>query len=259
MMFFVYQIVTKPLTSKILTDEICPSCEKIGELELTLYMRYIAMGIPLFGMGRHTGVVCTNCGNVLKNPYSSVFAKKKYSGTVASAIKDIRANHKRTLWQLLYPWSIWFVIPVFVFFLFVYGSIIKENTKDRAKKYAELINHPQTGDIYKATWSENSLSEGVLVKVTRINGDTLHIVKTKKAIPFSYAEVEWKKLSTESDAFDSKEYKIMNFAKLKEANYGDFFMYSEDKNSNLPIYLGEILNNKSEMDLGFETIERKSK
>lgn len=114
MIFIIYQIVTKPLTSKILSDEICPVCEKKDSQELTLYMRYMAVGIPFFGMGRYTGVVCTNCGNVLKNPYSSIFAKKKYSDKVASAIKDIRANHKRTLWQLLYPWSIWFILPVLI-------------------------------------------------------------------------------------------------------------------------------------------------
>ena len=116
-------------------------------------------------------------------------------------------------------------------------------------------HHP--GDIYKATWSQNRLSEGVLVKVMRINSDTLYIVKSKKGIPFSFAEEEWKKLSLEPTAFDSKEYKIMNFNKLKETNFGDFFMYSEDKNSNLQIFLGSILNSKSEMDLDFETVERK--
>jgi hypothetical protein len=257
MIIIVYQIVTKPLTSKIISEEICPVCEKKNCLELTLYMRYIAMGIPLFGMGRHTGVVCTNCGNVLKNPHSSIFAKKKYSNTVAAAIKDIRANHKRTLWQLLYPWSIWFVLPVLILILFAYGSIIKERQNDNAKKYAELINNPQTGDIYKTTWYENRLSEGVLVRVMRINGDTLYIVKSKKGIPFSYVEEDWKKLSEKSAAFDSKEYKIMNFNKLKEANFGDLFMYSEDKNNNFPIFLGSILNSKSEMALDFETIERK--
>ena len=257
MIFFVYQIVTKPLTSKKLSEEICTTCNQKGGIEITLYMRYIAMGIPLFGMGRHTGVVCTNCGDVLKNPHASIFAKKKYSNTIAASIKDIRATHKRTLWQLLYPWSIWFVLPVLILILIAYGSIIREGRSERAAKYAELINYPQTGDIYKLTWSENRLSEGVLVKLIRISGDTLFVVKSKKSIPFSFAEEEWKKLSANANDFDSKEYKIINFSKLKEANYGDFFMYSEDKNSNLPIYLGEILNNKSEMDLDFETIERK--
>lgn len=259
MFIFVYQIITKPLTSRILSEEICPSCNKKGDLQLTLYMRYIALGIPFFGMGRHTGVTCTNCKNVLKNPYASIFAKKKYSNTVAAAIKNIRANHKRTLWQLLYPWSIWFVLPFLILFLFAYGSIIKENRNDNAKKYAELINHPQPGDIYKAMWSEeNSISQGALIKLMRINGDTMYVVRSKEMIPMSFSEEEWNKLSADPGAFNTKEYKVKKFEDSKNNNLGSFFMYNKDENGKeYPIYLGGILNSKSEMDLDFETIERK--
>lgn len=91
----------------------------------------------------------------------------------------------------------------------------------------------------------------------RINGDTMYVVRSKEMIPMSFAEEEWNKLSTDAGAFNSKEYKVMKFEDLKNGNFGDFFMYSEDKNSNLPIFLGGILNSKSEMDLDFETIERK--
>ena len=258
MFIFVYQIITKPLTSRILSEETCPVCNKKGNIELTLYMRYIAMGIPLFGMGRHTGVTCTNCENVLKNPYASIFAKKKYSNTIAAAIKNIRANHKRTLWQLLYPWSIWFVLPFIILIMYGFVSLSKRTANERAKKYAELINHPQPGDIYKAMWSEeNSISQGALIKLMRINGDTMYVVRSKEMIPMSFSEEEWNKLSTAAGAFNSKEYKVMKFEDLKNGNFGDFFMYSEDKNSNLPIFLGGILNSKSEMDLDFETIVRK--
>lgn len=258
MIVFIYQIVTKPLTSKIIPDEICPACSKTGSIELTLYMKYISMGIPLFGMGRRTGVLCTSCGTIIKNPHSSVFARKKYSQNVAAAIKDIRANHKRTLWQLIYPWSIWFVIPVLILVLLGISSINKRNTDEKAKEYAELLMHPKPGDIYKSTWYENNLSTGVLVKLMRINGDTLYIVKTKKNIPISFAEQEWNKLTSDPEAFETKEYKIKKFSLLKEANFGNFFMYNNDENKKeYPVYLGDVLNSKCEMDLGFETIERK--
>ena len=262
MFIFVYQIITKPLTSRILSEETCPACNKNGDLQLTLYIRYIALGIPFFGMGRHTGVTCTNCENVLKNPYASIFAKfakKKYSNTVAAAIKNIRANHKRTLWQLLYPWSIWFVLPFIILIMYGFVSLSKHTANERAKKYAELINHPQPGDIYKAMWSEeNSISQGALVKLMRINGDTMYVVRSKEMIPMSFAEEEWNKLSADAGAFNSKEYKVMKFADLKNGNFGDFFMYNKDeKGKQYPIYLGGILNSKSEMDLDFETIERK--
>ncbi|KQB42584.1 hypothetical protein RC62_3591 [Flavobacterium aquidurense] len=258
MFVFIYQIVTKPLTSKIIPNEICPVCSKNDSIELTLYMRYIAMGIPLFGMGRRTGVVCTSCGNVLKNPDSSIFARKKYSDNVAAAIKDIRASHKRTLWQLVYPWSIWFVIPVLILIMLGISSINKRNTSEKAKEYAELLMHPQIGDIYKSTWYENNLSTGVLVKLMRIDGDTLFIVKTKKNIPMSFAQEEWNKLTADPEAFETKEYKIKKFSLLKETNFGNFFMYNTDTNKkDYPVFLGSVLNSKSEMDLGFETIERK--
>ncbi|KUJ63927.1 hypothetical protein AR687_01710 [Flavobacteriaceae bacterium CRH] len=257
-MFFIYQIVTKPLTSKLIIDEVCPACNKKDSIELTLYMQYISMIIPLFGMGRRTGVICTNCGNVLKNPHSSVFAKKKYSKKIGEAIKDIRKNHKRTLWQLLYPWSIWFVIPILILIILGISSINKKRTNEKAKEYAELLMHPQPGDIYKSTWMESNLSSGVLVKLMRINGDTMYVVKTKKNIPMSFSEEDWDKLTAGPGAFETKEYKIKKFSVLGEANYADFFMYHTDENGKqYPIFLGEVLNSKCEMNLDFETIDRK--
>lgn len=258
MIVFIYQIVTKPLTSKLIADEVCPACSTKDSIELTLYMRYISMIIPLFGMGRRTGVICTNCGNILKNPHSSIFAKKKYSQKVAEAIQEIRKNHKRTLWQLLYPWSIWFVMPILILIILGINSINKKMTNEKAKQYAELLMHPQPGDIYKSTWSESNLSTGVLVKLIRINGDTMYVVKTKKNIPMSFSEEEWNKLNSDPAAFETKEYKTMKFSALKETNYGDFFMYHTDESGKqYPIYLGQVLNSKCEMNLDFETIDRK--
>lgn len=258
MIVFIYQIVTKPLTSKIILNEICPACSNKDFIELTLYMRYIAMGIPLFGMGRQTGAICTNCGNVIKSPNSSVFTRKNYSQNIAASIKDIRHHHKRTLWQLVYPWSIWFIAPVIFLIILGVTSINKSTTHQKAKENAEMLMHPRSGDIYKSTWYENNLSAGVLVKLMRIDGDTMFIVKTKKNIPMSFAEEEWSKLSTNNEAFETKEYKIKKFSLLKETNFGNFFMYNNDENKReYPIFLGDVLNSKCEMDLGFETIERK--
>lgn len=258
MMIFVYQIVTKPLTSKLIPDEPCAVCSAKGAIELTLYMRYIAMGIPLFGMGRRTSAVCTNCAHVLKHPDASIFAKKKYSATVASAIKDVRNNHKRTLWQLLYPWSIWFVMPVVILIFLGINSINQKNKIEKAKEYEQLLMHAQPEDIYKTAWLYNSMSSGVLVKLMRISGDTMFIVKTKKSIPFSYSKTEWDKLDAASGSFETKEYRVKKFSALKSTNYGDFFMYNKDESGrDYLIYLGEVLNNKCEMDLDFETIYRK--
>lgn len=256
-MIFIYQIVTKPLTSRLIADESCPSCNEKNSLEVTLYMRYIAMGIPIFGMGRKTSVVCRNCGNVIKKTDTSIFKKRKYSDNVAAAIKDIR-NHKRTLWQLLYPWSLCFVLPVLILVFMGIAAINKKNTNNKAKEYAALLMNPKSGDIYKATWSENGMSEGVLVKLLRTNGDTMYVVRSKTKIPMSFAKEEWDKLSSDAEAFETKEYKVKKFSALKETNYADFFQYNKDANNKeYPIYLGQVLNSKCEMDLDFETIERK--
>jgi len=258
MLIFIYQIVTTPLQTKPIIDEVCPVCGNKDTIELTLYMRYIAMGIPLFGMGRRTGVVCTNCAHILKNPDSSIFAKKKYSSRVAQEIRDIRRNHKRTLWQLVYPWSIWFVMPFVILILWGITSINNKKTSEKAKEYEELLMHPKPGDIYKSTWQESNMSAGVLVKLMRINGDTMYIVKTKKNIPLSFSEEEWNKLEANPGSFEDKIYKVQKFSALKKANYADFFMYNNDeKEREYPIYLGSVLNSKCEMDLGFETIHRK--
>lgn len=258
MLIFIYQIITKPLQTKPIIDEVCPVCGNKDTIYLTLYMRYIAMGIPLFGMGRRTGVVCTNCGNIIKSPDSSIFAKKKYSPRVAQAITDIRHNHKRTMWQLVYPWSIWFVMPFLILILWGITSINKKRTSEKANEYKELLMHPKPGDIYKSTWVENSMSAGVLVKLMRINGDTMYIFKTRKNIPFSFSEDQWNKLDADPGSFESKEYKVKKFSALKEENYGDFFMYNFDENGReYPKYLGAVLNSECEMDLGFETIYRK--
>jgi hypothetical protein len=257
MIFFVYQIVTKPLKTQPIPDEPCLNCGRKDGVELTLYMRYIAMGIPLFGMGRHTGVYCTNCGHVIKNPHASLFAKKKYSVNIANSIKEIRQTHKRTWWQLVYPWSIWFVLPVFILILMGITSINNKNRAEKAKEYKELLMNPLPGDIYKASWSQN-LSAGVLVKVMRISGDTMYIVKTRKYIPDNFSKDEWDKLTADPGPFETKEYKITKFSALKDANYGNLFMYNTDeKGRYYPIYLGSVLNSKYEMDLDFETIHRK--
>lgn len=257
-MIYVYEIVTKPLTSKIISDEICPVCNKNGCIELTLYMRYISMVIPFFGMGRKTGVVCTNCGEVLKNPDASVFAKKKYSANIEAEINQIRNNHKRTLWQLSYPWSFCIVLPLIVLIALGYSKINNKSIEKKSEEYAALIANPQSGDIYKSTWSqENSQLHGTLVKLIRIDADTMYVIRSKEMIPMSFSKAEWDKLSSNADAFDSKEYKVKKFTDLNGGNFGQFFLYNKDNNGKMtPKYLGAILDNNAAMDLNFETIVR---
>jgi hypothetical protein len=114
-MLLFYDIINKPLAEKSLPSETCPYCLEKGRIKLTLYMRYCSMIIPFFGMGRPTGLDCTNCGYEIKSPNAPLFTKKNYSAAVSASIKEIKTNHKRTIWELTYPWSAFFLI----FFLMI--------------------------------------------------------------------------------------------------------------------------------------------
>ena len=95
------------------------------------------------------------------------------------------------------------------------------------------------------------------MKLIRIDADTMYVIRSKEMIPMSFSKAEWDKLSSNADAFDSKEYKVKKFTDLNGGNFGQFFMYNKDNNGKItPKYLGAILNNNAAMDLNFETIER---
>ena len=202
--------IQKPLTEVSLPEEECPTCAKKGGLIITLYMRYASSIIPFFGMGRTTGVHCKHCDHVLKCP-GVFYVKKKYTATIADAIKNIRKNHKRTAWQLIYPWTTCWIILGLV----GYGLI---NLAIRQKTIAnnkELLEHPQAGDMYKFDISMSGKSDAkwekniTLFKVQSISGDTLVMVRNKEnALNFGFQESDWKNLSRDNAAFNSKTYKI---------------------------------------------------
>jgi len=260
-MVFFYQIVTKPLTSRALPEEVCPVCEKKGGIEIVLYMRYIRALIPIYGMGRTTGVYCRHCSHELKSPGASVFAKKKYSASIGEAIKDLRVTHKRTLWQLLYPWSFWFVMPVLFGILVLIGLFEKRGREHNVGITRELLAHPQPGDVYKASWHENDghtrASESALVKVVRISGDTLVVLRSKTTMPGNdcFNKASWDQLPRTPDGFDATERK-MKLKNFLEAS--DFFEYSDGKDHTGSQYLGDVLGH-GDMDLKFDVVERNTK
>lgn len=246
-MVYYYQIVTKPLTSEPLKDETCPVCSTKGSLQLTLYMRYISMLIPIYGMGRRTGVHCTACNHEIKNPDASIFAKKKYSDNIAIAIQNLRSTHKRTTWQLLYPWSFWFVLLIIIG-----GALISTRLqKNEVAKNKETLSHPQIGDIYKGSWERDGVqSASVLIKNVRMVGDTMFVVISKDYFNTNpYDKKEWAKLSP---VFDNKEYKL-RLSSFVSAT--DFFEYPNAENHNRLTYKGAVLG-KGSMNLSFDVIER---
>jgi hypothetical protein len=249
-MVYVYRIVTKPLTSQIIPEEVCPNCGKKNCVELTLYMRYVSSLLPIYGMGRVTGVRCTSCNQVIKSPDANIFTKKKYSNSIAEAIRDIRANHKRTAWQLLYPWSFWFVMLIIFAGGLGYGLIQKAG---RAK-VGEMLKNPQAGDVYKANWYDSASNtidneNGTLVKLVRMDGDTMFIRRSAQSINGVdlFDQKGWNKLS----GFDDRIYKI---SKSKFLDGADFFEYPDNGNTG-STHIGCIMG-KGVSNYSFPVVER---
>jgi len=250
-MVYYYEIVTKPLVSECVHGETCPICEKKDSIYVTLYMRYISALIPMFGMGRVTGVQCKACTHVLKHPGAAIFAKKNYSAEVDTVIKELRKNHKRTLWQLIYPWSFWLAILILAGVGYIYSQVRNYKTKQTQ----EILSHPQPGDIYKSIWSDEEASTGVgvLVKVVRVDGDTLFVVHTTNSIPFSYHKKDWSTLSTSDASFDNKQYKLNLPSFTRSKSYMEYGDINGNKRS---VYRGSIVG-KGHGNFDFDVIERK--
>lgn len=49
-MVYYYEIVNKPLTTRMLPEEACPVCNKAGSVQVALSMSYISMLIPIMGI-----------------------------------------------------------------------------------------------------------------------------------------------------------------------------------------------------------------
>lgn len=75
-------------------------------------------------------------------------------------------------------------------------------------------------------WDEETSRQpkGVLVSVVRVNGDTLVIVHTKDMIERidTYSQGGWDKLSSNTAAFGSKEYKVKLASFISNKNFEEF-------------------------------------
>lgn len=213
-MFYYYSFITKPLTAVRLRNETCPVCSKKNCIEVTLYMKYASSIIPLFGMGRPTSVHCTECGHEIKSYNTPLFAKKNYSSEILNTIKDLRSNHKRTVWQLLYPWSLLILLGL----LCVFGLLKQYSVSQNNSKNDEMLANPKIGDVYKVNIDSmyllNANSMGskrgqTLLKIVNIKNDTLLMVRNKqKTEGVGVSESDWKTLSREDNAFETIPYRI---------------------------------------------------
>lgn len=232
-MFYYYSIVSKPLTSSLIEKETCPVCSKKGTLEVILYMKFVAMIIPMYGLGRSTSVHCSECGHEIKSVNTPILAElfnqKKYSPGILSAIKTIKANHKRTLWQLLYPWSLMILLAIAA----ICGLIMQYSIKNTNSQNSEMLANPKIGDIYKVTIdsmylinpnSMGSKSSQTLFKISAIKDDTIFMLRNKdKAEGIGVRESEWSAFSREDNAFVGTPLKISLKGISQEKRIFEFF------------------------------------
>ncbi len=248
-MIYYYQIVSKPLAIKTLKEETCPVCNTKGSIQLTLYMRYISAGIPVFGTGRRTAVYCSTCNHTIKSPDAPIFAKKNYSENIAIEIENIRRNHKRTLWQLVYPWSLIFVLIGII----ILGLISQEIEKHSTQQIKEQISTPKLNDLYLSSWDENGGElKSAIIKLVRMDGDTLFVTRSNELMQMTFDKNDWEKF-TDKTTFGKTEYKLSKSTFIKNAEY---FEFPDSNNNNQLTYRGSLLG-KSSMNLSYDVIIRK--
>jgi len=254
MFVYVYQLVTKPLISKILPKERCPACEKTGHIEITLYQKYVTAyyWIPVSGAGMNCGARCTLCGHTIKAAEGPIFAKKKWSDSLDEAMRALKSGYRRTLWQRVYPWSLSLVIVagiIVVVIPFLVDSAFEARAaRDREAKLRQYVMQPKPGDIYKVSWSGSSgPSTGTLVKVLRIDGDEMIIVRDKADIGDDFKKLSdakaWAALPRDAAAFDPHEYSA-SLASLqgreRTGRFGELVVKSSESFSG-HAYRGQLL------------------
>lgn len=238
-----------PLITKTLTDEICPVCKTTGNIKITLYMRYMRSWIPVFGMGERTIAHCGTCNHTLKIVNHSIFTTKETLTNLDIEINNLQKNHKRTLWQLIYPWS-FSIIVLAVALLSYFRTNIQ---KDTASDLVDLHNNPKVNDLYLAQWKNTpiEIEKSVILKLVRINGDTLIVVPSNESMT-RVDKKSWEDLEDKA-TFGTTEYKLSKSHFIKNS---DFFEYPNAANNNQLTQKGSLLG-KGYGNFSFDIIIRK--
>lgn len=228
--FYRYSFITKPLASHILSNETCPACNRKGCIEVTLYLRYAKVLIPVLSMGRPTSVCCIECGHEIKSVNTPLFDKNKYSHGITNGIKDIKASRKRSLLELINPWTVFILLGLGLIYSLISLWSFSGNKTDNN----ELLKNPKVGDIYKVNIDsmfisadgkavENKISQ-TLFKIINIENDTLLMVRNKhKTVGIGLNENDWNSLSRKDNAFDTISYKISSKGISERKEIREFF------------------------------------
>ncbi len=136
----------------------CPICNKLSELEISLYQGTFVIGFPLFPTSKKSEITCTTCKNAIPFRSAPNFAINKYDAMVTTK--------KPSIW--IYTFSYFIVV------MMIWVSI--STTLDNGK-FKQYIDQPKVGDIYETKTKKSGLLRETdyysYMKIVSIDGDNI--------------------------------------------------------------------------------------
>lgn len=149
------------IQAKYATDTVadkCPICNKLSELDISLYQGVFVIGFPLFPTSKRNEIICTNCKNVVPFRSAPNFAIDKYDTMVTTK--------KPSVW--LYTFSYFIVV------MMIWVAI--STTIDNGK-FKQYIDDPKIGDIYETKTKKSALLGDKdyysYMKIVSVSGDKI--------------------------------------------------------------------------------------
>ncbi|MFN8282346.1 MAG: hypothetical protein U0U67_03980 [Chitinophagales bacterium] len=136
----------------------CPVCNKMSEMNITLYQGVFVVGFPLFPTTKKSEIICESCKNVVPFKDAPNYAIDKY---------DLMIHTKKP--------SIW--LYTFSYFIVVMMIWVAINTTVNNGKFKAYIDDPKIGDVYetktekRGTFSKTNYYS--YMKVVSVNGDRI--------------------------------------------------------------------------------------
>jgi hypothetical protein len=215
-MFVVYEISTYTFPVRPLPDVRCPKCQQANALKIIFQKDY--MGLPLLGPGmplfltlRTASLDCTSC----HQPVSLA----DETDEIKEAIKKLM---KRTYSPLKQYRALLILLSVFVSIL-IAGKISTYGAQKEKENFEALRNNPVVGDKYYVLLLKNNKLDNTVFKLTRIDGDTLWMLKNKANKEGNcYEDKFWDSFSLSENSFEAEQIAYSKSKLLKDVQLQTF-------------------------------------
>jgi hypothetical protein len=198
-MFVVYEISTYTFPVRPLPNTSCPKCQQANSLEIIFQKDY--MGLPLLGPGmplfltlRTASLNCTSCHQLISLTDETEEIKeatKKLKRRTYSPLKQYRA--------------LLILLSVFVF-IAIAGKISTYGAQKEKENFEALKSNPVVGDKYYVLLLNNNKLDNTVFKLTRMEGDTLWMLKNKVNKEGNcYEDKFWDSFSLSENSFEVKQ------------------------------------------------------